>query len=97
LFAKIPFCGVISTVYVEVSAMWPAIDNPGQIWTVQIAEADGSKVTFAFKQLSGQAVGSTIGSVKNAAAALASETAGARIYATDENDLLWILRHRGGC
>jgi hypothetical protein len=72
-----------------------AIDNQGQLWVVQVTGNNKSSFEFKFVQLSGQAIGSTIGSVRNAVAMLASETDGARIYATDENDSLWIIRQIG--
>ena len=72
-----------------------AIDTQGQAWAVQITDNDKSNFDFGFVQLSGQSVGSSIGSVGNAVVMIASETDGARIYASDENDSLWNIRQTG--
>jgi hypothetical protein len=75
---------------------WPigamAIDTQGQLWMTQITATKGDMFTFQFVQLSGTAVGSTIGNITRAVATFASEYDGIRIYATDDADTLWILR-----
>jgi hypothetical protein len=75
---------------------WPigamAIDTQGQLWMTQITATNGDKFDFQFVQLSGAAVGSAIGKITNAVAMLASEYDGIRIYATDDSNMLWILR-----
>ena len=75
---------------------WPigamAIDTQGQLWMTQITATKGDMFTFQFVQLSGTAVGSAIGNITGAVATFASEYDGIRIYATDDADMLWILR-----
>jgi Concanavalin A-like lectin/glucanases superfamily len=75
---------------------WPigamAIDTQGQLWMTQITTTKGDMFTFQFVQLSGTAVGSAIGNITRAVATFASEYDGIRVYATDDSDMLWILR-----
>src|ERR1700753_3607051 len=60
-----------------------AIDTSYQIWTIQIVNTDKSNFTFAFTPLGAPATGE----IPNAVGMIASQTAGARIYACDQNDL----------
>jgi hypothetical protein len=68
-----------------------AIDTSNQIWTIQIASANESNFTFGFTSLSAPTTGTT----PSAVGMIASETEGARIYATDQSDLLWVIRQTG--
>jgi hypothetical protein len=69
-----------------------ATDPQNQVWTIQISSVGDSNFDFGFVQLTD---GSSMGSVTAVAAMIASETAGARVYATDQNDSLWIIRQTG--
>jgi hypothetical protein len=68
-----------------------ALDTSYQIWTIQIASTDNSSFTFEFSSLGAPATGA----IPNAVGMIASETAGARIYACDQDDLLWVIRQTG--
>jgi hypothetical protein len=68
-----------------------AVDTSYQIWTIQIAATDNSSFTFEFSSLGAPATGT----IPNAVGMIASETEGARIYACDQDDLLWVIRQTG--
>jgi hypothetical protein len=68
-----------------------AIDTSNQIWTIQITSLDELNITFGFTSLGAPATGA----IPNAVGMIASEDAGARIYACDQNDLLWVIRQTG--
>jgi len=68
-----------------------AVDTSYQIWTIQIASTDKSNFTFEFSSLGAPSTGT----IPNAVGMIASETEGARIYACDQDDLLWVIRQTG--
>ena len=67
-----------------------AVDTQNQVWTITIVNS--SFKSYVFTQLSGPAVDSALGSVQSAVAMIDQQTVGARIYARDENNMLWIIR-----
>jgi hypothetical protein len=69
-----------------------AIDTSGQLWTTQVVAQDGASFAWQFQSLGAPA---TTGGAKSAVAMLATATEGIRIYATDANDMLWVLRQTG--
>ena len=64
-----------------------AIDSQNQVWTVS-----GSSGIVYFSQLTGSAVGSAVSSVESVVAMLHPAEGGARIYARDKDNFLWITR-----
>ena len=68
-----------------------ALDTSYQIWTIQITSTDKSSFTFEFSSLGAPATGP----IPNAVGMIAAETEGARIYACDQDDLLWVIRQTG--
>jgi hypothetical protein len=67
-----------------------AIDTKNRVWFINASSAGAA----SFSQLSGQSVGSTIGNVRSAVAMM-RPVEGARIYARDDNDMLWVIRQTG--
>ena len=68
-----------------------AVDVQNQIWTIQVTSVDKGSIALAFTALGAPATGA----IPNAVGMIASETAGARIYACDQDDLLWVIRQTG--
>jgi hypothetical protein len=69
-----------------------AVDASNQVWTIQISSVDQKgNITHICTPLGAPATGA----IPNAVGMIASETAGARIYACDQDDLLWVIRQTG--
>ena len=69
-----------------------AVDASNQIWTIQISSVDKKgNIAHVCTPLGAPATGA----IPNAVGMIASETAGARIYACDQDDLLWVIRQTG--
>lgn len=75
------------------TSLLAAIDPQGQLWAINLATDTFTE--YNFTQLTGAAVGSAIGSVQGAVGMIATETSGARIYARDVDDTLWVIRQNG--
>ena len=69
-----------------------AIDTSNQIWAIGVSAVDISNpIMAAFIPLGAPATGA----IPNAVGMIAGEYSGARIYACDQDDLLWVIRQTG--
>jgi hypothetical protein len=75
------------------TSLLAALDPQGQLWAINLA-AD-TFTEYNFLQLTGAAVGSAIGSVQSAVGMIATANSGARMYARDVDDTLWVIRQNG--